>query len=217
MSITTSKQLIIKFFISLFSLISVNANCESLTSMKCKESNDGMILQPILEKLDGTLIFLPKIPQENIEELKNQQLIVYELQRRGMDDKLYKQAFNSMIDMKYYRQWDYINNMNKLKREINELIILETNNKKIEELFKHAYYEKYKGNVNAIKLDIAIETNAKYSNFDYEFFSKNSYDSTVFKEEDYKKFGLALNGLVGIRQSFDTYMHCKLARIIEKK
>ena len=216
MSKTTFKFIMMNLCFSIFSLVCISAKGESLTSLKCKESNDGKILQPILEKLDGTLNFIPKIPQENIEELKNQQLIVFELQRRGIDDKLYLQAFRSMLDMKYYQQWDYTTKLNGLKREIIELISLETSNKKIEEVIATAYYGRYRGNVNAIKLDIAIETNAKYSNFDNEFFSKNSYSSTVFKDEDYKKFGLALNGLVGIRQAFDTYMHCKLARIIEK-
>ena len=208
---------LLSIMIFLSSQLSINsANAESLTSIYCKESNDGKILQPIIYKLDGTLNFLPKIPNENIEELKNQQLIVFELRRRGWDDKLYKQSFNTLLNMKYYQQWDYMNKLNGIKKDINELIDLEATNKKVAELFNHPYFERYKSNINAIKLDIAIDTNSKYSNFDYEFFSKNSYESTVFKEEDYKKFGLALSGLVGIQSSFDSYMHCKLARLVEK-
>jgi hypothetical protein len=158
------------------------------------------------------LQFLPTIPSTNLRQLINQELTIVEL-RKTNSHSLADSAQNILYRMDYYSQFNYVKELNKLSQEIKYLINTESSDFNKRDLLDNSYYAMYKGNLNAIKLDLAINTNAKFANFDFLMFSKSSFKGNIFKEEDYGKAGLQLDFA---RKSFDSYMHCKLARVVDK-
>jgi len=197
-----------------------HSHAQTLTSTYCNALNDGKILQPLLEKLDATLNYIPKISQENIEALKTQESIIttLKLKRGNVDTTRINQEYNNLQNMKYYQQWEYINQLNKIKREINYILELETNKSKTAWLEGNPYYKKnQKIDVNVLGLDLAIDANKQFSEFEFTYFNRNKSSSKIFNDVDFSDYEMTFKGPSGVKYSFEKYMHCKLARIAENK
>ena len=157
---------------------------------------------------------MQKIPKEKNESLDFLQKITTKNRSAyGWDSPITIASFKNLYEAEYYPQWNYLNELDTIKFALNRIIEAEIYSQEFREMLsKHAYFEKYKNNRYAIQLYLAIQGNAKYTNFMALMFGRSTIQPNVFNSDDYGRFGLQLDGS---RELIDEYMLCKIARSID--
>lgn len=210
---------ITKKLILLAILIWVTASyAETLSDISCGQPSveDKNLILSVIEKLDGTKLFLEKIPNDKIAILESLDKANWvEIRKSGWSSEKTHDSFKKLFDADFYAQWKYLKELEGVKNELNRVITAENYSDEFKaNMNKHAYFSKFKNQKHAIQLYFAIQANAKYTRFMDEMFGRSVIQPNVFKNEDYGKHGLKLDAS---RELMDEYMLCKIARSIDKQ